>query len=700
MQNKTLYIGIDAGDRTFSMDAADEATGQLSPVMLPGQRNNTPILSAVGCKKDGTFELLQSGQPYDPEMYSEILVNFKRQPSAVSAEELDQYKRGLHQMLKLTLADEATAHTISDLARNCSEIVFCVGYPTNWSMEDVKLFQKMIDSSILGDRVQMEKRLGKAVRVMVERESTAAFIYAREHQKELGISRKDYVTVVDFGSSTINVTSLVIGARNTQYNSGHNFFGGRLVDCLLADYYLRMIPEEELHQIEELDRLNDRTASSLILMAASEAKETLNRSGVARIYTDFARPVKIDKETFVQLLDQPLARAVERFGLLSDTELKTFGDRSWHTILTQYLHAEKSNLENEDISTDLFIAVGGGALLEEVRAICGQVLPGVRFLEAADTTRTISRGLALAARRADRSAAFHQDVEDFLNNKMTKLIQAEVHTLANNVSGDIADYMCDRVIIPNMKRWKRNEAGYTTLNVTSRRIASYCSSTEFSRSLQSDAKIQRTIKEWSENRLGHAIAGELKMLCDKYGVKGFDIDKLNVMKIPSVTIDTSAPVAQVLEVLMNLVGMIAGVIAASISTSALIIVLEIVALFLPGLAAAIAEIIALIPGGLVILAGIAGVAVFRVFTQGWESVRSEIMDNIADFNIPGIARLAVMDSVIENSINKNRTQISAEIRKSLEGAENAGNIAKQINSEVHAQVTNKLDEILYAYESK
>ena len=181
-------------------------------------------------------------------------------------------------------------------------------------------------------------------------------------------------------------------------------------------------------------------------------------------------------------------------------------------------------------------------------------------------------------------------------------------------------------------------------------------------------------------------------------MKGFKLEELNVMKTPSVRVDGGDLLSTTYDVVGAIVGVVAGIIAASLSTSALIIVLEIIALFLPGLAALIAEIIAFIPGGLIILAGIAGVAVFKLIIKGWESVKEQVISGISGANIPDFCRKAVPESIIKNSINKKRSEIRTKIYGSIASGSNAQNISHQIHKSVEQQILKKLDEIRYVLE--
>lgn len=730
--DEKLYIGIDLGDRTYSMNGVKNSSNEIIPIRLPGQTANAPILCSVGVRKDGRCELLRREDSYSPSDYSRILVNFKRRPTSIGKNSpmMQNYRFGVKTMLQLTLTDENTARIIHDLANGCSEIVFCIGYPTNWSEQDVKVFRSVIGESVLGDVDGLHALYGKPVRVQEERESTAAFIYTRANKDQFGIEKATKVLELDFGSSTINVTALTIGGNETMYNSGHNFFGGRMVDCLIADYYMRQLSVEELALIEDLDRNNHGAATRLLLLEACSAKEKLTASTTVRVVTDFIdRRVSITREIYASLLEQPMAPRVSQFDLLTDIELNEFGSRSWREILVSYLKQEKDILEKKRIVPEIVIVTGGGALLPDIQDACrlifvnhlapddetkkrtswlgrlmGKIVGSggkqdkhISFLDAGEATSTISKGLAMAAKRVDQSADFNRAVEEFTNRKLVALIKAEIPSLADKVCGRVTDLICEKAVIPRLLEWRSGE--YSTLDSTTSAIGRYCASNEFSKAVQSDPTIREAIKLWSEESLGRSVAGELSSICRQYNVKGFTLDTLNVMKTPAISIDGGAVVGGVYDLVGAIVAVVAGLIAASLSTSALIVVLEIVAVFLPGLALAIAEIIAVIPGGLVILAGIAGVGVFTLITSSWEAFRSEIINSISGAEIPVIMRKAVSENRIRSSVLSKKDDIKKTIKDSISSRENADKIASQIKESIAKQISLKINDIRYALEN-
>jgi len=712
---ETLYIGIDLGDRSFSMEAVRGSSNSNIPIKLPGQEGTMPILCAVGVRKNGECELLRPQADYDPKAYANILVNFKRQPTSISSssQEMQEYAFGVKSVLQLTLTHPATKQAIRDLAKECGEIVFCIGYPTNWDKADAEILKGIVDESVLGNESRRSQLFGKPSRVILERESTAAFIYTRIHRYEFGVEQAMQVLALDFGSSTINITALTIGGSETLYNSGHNFFGGRMIDCLIADYYLRQLTPADRARIRDLDIHNHSAATGLILLESCAAKERLVGKQSIRMESDFVgKSVKITQETFQALLDAPLAPAIKQFHLIPESQRTAFGNLSWRQLLTRFLEKEQAKLAKKNLKPEMVIVTGGGSLLPEVRAICMKLfsdgskssktranqLANVCFLDASDATSTISRGLALAAKRIDQSADFNRNVDQFLDKKLICLIKAEVPSLARDTSGEIADYICDDIIIPTMINWR--EGYFDTLDDATGHIKRVCADSDFTKKIEKNQQVQNSIKKWSVDKLGNSVARELTSICRAYGVNGFTMDTLNVMKTPSISVDPTVMLGGIYDLLGTLASLIAGYIALTLSPVIVALVLEIIAIFLPGLAAAIFEIICLIPGGPLFLAGAIGYAGFRILRENWDAVRDDALQAVSHLNIPVLFRKAVTENKIKTSIHAKRDEISRKIENSITSGENADNIAWQIKDSVFRQIALKINDIRYVRETQ
>lgn len=708
VQNEILILGIDIGDRTFSADAVKLKRDIIVPVALPGQQGNLPILSAVVRTKDGQYVLIRDEQEMDSSKLSEVLVNFKVRPSSVPADSPRgiAYRQGVFKMLELTLTREPTLQTIRDLAGGCEKIVINVGYPTNWNDLDVGIFRTILEDSVLGDREALAELFGRPAEFTLERESTAALIYARSHQKELGIGRKTNVLALDFGSSTVNVTALTVEGRCTLYNSGHNFFGGRMADCLIADYYLSQLSEKELLHFEDLNRLNGGVAFSLLMMAACRAKEALTRQTSARIITDIFpdKAVRFTRRDFDRCLDKPLEPIARRFSLLPapgkiEPDMR-FGSRSWRQILTDYLTSEKEKLAGIGFAPEAVIVTGGGSLLPETQKICNNLFKNVSFMNADNASSVISRGLALSGKREIMSRDFNRQVDQFLDGKLPGIIETRVPSLADSVSGAMADMMCSQVIVPEILMWRDGRPGYDTLDDATRSISAICARSEFTESIQQDKNISSSICTWCTDDLGPAIALGMDGICKKYGVEGFELEDLNILKSADIEIDgvSAVGIDIILGVLGAIVSLVSGLLAAMISPIAVTLVLAFISVFMPSLALAIAEFIVMIPGGPVILAVVAGVAVFRLIIEGWEAFKDTIAKKLSSAHIPEWIRSMIPDNLITNSIRKNRSSILFKIKENITGEGNTASLSRQIHETIRRQVEAKLNEIRYALE--
>lgn len=722
------YIGIDLGDKTISVNEVKGGiSNSITDVCLPGQRTNEPIQSAVGYLRSGEKLLAHRFHDVAPEHFSKITANFKRCPTSLTkmgeneieslfgsvsrtwsrqknlnTPEMLMFRDGVKDLLDIVLKSDVTTDAVANLAKSCCEIVFCVGYPTNWNDYDRMIYERIVRLSILGEYEERGSFGGKPMRLVFERESTAAFVYMKLFSNKLyKIGKSDKVLLLDFGSSTVNVTALTTDSRKTLYNSGHNFFGGRFIDCAISEYFLEQISGEDREMLEMLDRNSNGAMTRLLMLAAGEAKENLSdgTQNAARIAVlDIKKTVKLTREILDMLLSRQIAPIVRKYKLIPSCECDKFGTMSWKEVLESYLRQEKTMLSQKKIIPNTVILTGGGALLYTVQDICRDVFGETQMLDARESTKTISKGLALAAKQADLSAQFDSDIREFIDNRLEKVIEKEVPSLAKPMSVDIAAYMCDELIIPELIRWR--DGFCPTLDAATERIKCRCTAGEFQNNLKNSRAVNNTVKNWSINILGNAIAGELEKICIKYSVKSFKVGDLNIINVPSINVSgTSVIPAAEMDFLANILAGITGIVAAVIAPGLIILILEIIAIIMPGLAAMIAGIILAIPGGIFILAGIAGIAAVRLIRAGWMSVRDDVLNGISKTNIPEIARKAVSEMKIRNSVNEGKGEIEKKIYESMTSPDNVRNIAKQTGSALVGQINAKMDEIRYILET-
>lgn len=722
------YIGIDIGDKTISVnEVKGGVSNSITDVHLPGQKANEPIQSAVGYLKSGGKVLAHRFHDVVPEHFLKISSNFKRCPTSLTkigeneieslfggvsriwprhtglnTPEMLMFRDGVKDLLDIVLKSDVTGGALAGLAQSAGEIVFCIGYPTNWNECDRMIYERIVRLGILGRYEECESFGGKPMRLVFERESTAAFVYMKLFSNRLyKTGKSDKLLLLDFGSSTVNVTAMTTDSRTTLYNSGHNFFGGRLLDCVIVEYFLEQISAGEREMVEMLDSSNNGVASKLLILAAGEAKENLSEAGqsAARIaFLDIKKTVKLTREILDMLLNRPIAPIVRKYRLIPSGECDKFGGMSWKEVLQSYLRKERAALSQREIIPDTVILTGGGALLYAVQDICRDVFGEIQMLDARESTKTISKGLALAAKQADRSAQFDSDVREFIDKRLTKVIEMEVPSLAKPMSADIAAYMCDELIIPELIGWR--EGLCPTLDAAAGRIKDKCTADGFEEKLKNSRAIKDTVKNWSINILGGAIAGELEKICIKYSVKNFKVGDLNVINVPSINVSGTAAIpAAEMDFLANILAGITGIVAAIIAPGLLVLILEIIAVIMPGLAAMIAGIILAIPGGIVIIAGIAGIAAVKLVRHGWQSVRGDIIRGISETNIPEFARKAVSESKIRSSVIEGKSEIEKKIYDNMTSSDNVRNIARQTGTTLAGQIDAKMDEIRYILET-
>jgi hypothetical protein len=270
-----VYIGIDIGDKTLTMDAVIDNNDLPISVTLPGGKfhgSEDILVTSVGyltVKAAGSKDaldrtiLVDSISTYKPVELKYILSNFKARPTTDTTR-YETYKTATRLMMNKVFASPQLVSAIHTYVQNGAAPVYCFGYPTNWSKKDVAMMREVIDGV----------NLPVPGEIIFERESVAALVtLGSDLASGLSVNKNDCVLMLDFGSSTLNVTAVNLSSDNPLYNSGDNWFGGRLLDCSILNKFLAKCSDSDREKIQACNRSNNNMATSILLMDACSLKE-------------------------------------------------------------------------------------------------------------------------------------------------------------------------------------------------------------------------------------------------------------------------------------------------------------------------------------------------------------------------------------------------------------------------------------------
>lgn len=665
MAEKILYIGIDLGDKTTSMFYANSGTSDMvNPIQLPGCIGSRPLETTVCALRSGETKLVDSLAYYELDEISKIYTNFKYQPDVVKKTNPEQYKtmaQGINAFIRAIFENDSFKETMRPLVQGKDRVVFCIGYPTNWSNESVQEYKKLItgkdlrnygvqQSSIFDSKTFM----GVPMELRFEKESTGAYVYINNinsKERKWKIQAGGNVLVLDFGSSTVNVTALGKDSRHTLYSSGNNQFGGRQLDAVIAYDCLQLLPNNVRTTFFNLNRLNQGNPARLLMIGASHLKEKLSSQDACKENFDCMDVVlryDVDKLQHAAY-EIPLGKANE---IVPDI-VQQNTNISWCDALRTYLFSEKKKLRENGIRPEMIILTGGGAAMPVTQAICTLVFGKVQALDASESQCVIAQGLALAAKNADRSRAFQEEIKKFIEHDLQTLIRAEMSTLIHAVSGCIKDQVCSKVQ-DEIKRWRN---GYvSTLFATKRNI----SQIDYSAISKSTA-VQNAVNQWYKNTMRRTINSRLEMICKKYDARNFLLPESISFNLSDLRFSFSL---------------------SDIENEMFIGVLGSLAVILVGL-------LAFTPLGLPILIGL-GIA---ALTEWGQDQIGELLLKIEDYHFPQILRNRVSDDKIRKAIKENEEDIEKAINKSI--TSNSISIASSLKSQIAMQIEAKMAEIQF-----
>ncbi len=735
MARKT-YIGYDLGDGETITDVVTLESGKsttktvfedmtMPDTVKPGQA--MPTIFAF----DETGDVIFSKTILvDPESVNNIIVNFKRCPSDLlkntmrtntdhidfikkftdwpnasvweegNSVEMLNFKNSVITFTNAIFSDSNYSNRLKSVAHDSDEIVFCVGHPTNWSELDIAIYELILKNSILG----LGTYEGKKTSIIMEAESRAAFLYSKDIEAFGRLPKGESVLLIDIGSSTIDITAMAAASNNHQYNSGSNYLGARSIDYMIRDWYLKQLQlQPAFWSIYSSLVKNNPTMPNALVLACRIAKEELYTStaGKSNITFTAVPPIRLLEKDLDKVIEEtPLAKILKETINLNDQECAAMGNKSWKRLFKEFLVERKAEMTKQGIKVGYIILTGSASKMSFVPHIVWEVfneVPADSLKYDMDPSRTISKGLALVGPSNEKSMAFQDDLNHLIDEKLDKIIANNIPALGKEMGKVISG-----ILTPKMKSrirdWK--EGKIDTLNAMNRKIKSDCSEENLTKLLSGDAKYIKAIENWLRDKVGKDIAVELKGLCDKYGVRDINIDDLNIMAMPKISIgDIPIDPLEFMNILRAIITLVACAIAGSSITSIMAAIIVIVSLISESLASVIfAALIAMGPVGLVILAGILGIAVAKLVNGTFDKFKSMFQEKVMDWKLPEITRKAVTDKKIDKSFT------DANIPKQIESAFNdvklKNEIVKKVSANLKGQIEKRAEDIKYAIESK
>lgn len=736
MSRKT-YVGYDLGDGETITDLVTLESGKsttktffdnmtMPDTVQPGQA--MPTVFAFDENGDVIFSQTITA---DPEAVKDIIVNFKRRPSDLLkedsplsvAEQIDfikkssdwpnasvwadgnssemlTFKESVITFTNAIFGDANYINRLKSAAKDSDEIVFCIGHPTNWTDLDIAIYELILKNSILGKG----KYEGKKSSIIMEAESRAAFLYSKDVESFGRLPKGSSVLLIDVGSSSIDITAMTASSNNHQYNSGSNYLGARSIDFMIRDWYLKKLQTQPASwsMYQNLVKTNPTVANALTL-SCRRAKEELYSSPKKMSVIHFALfpGIRLDIKELDAIIDTTAIADILKTTInLNDQECTRMGNKSWKKLFKDFLTEKKAEMTRQGIKVGYVILTGGASKMLFVPQIVLEVfneVPPDSLKYDMDTSRTISKGLALVGPSNEKSKAFQDDLNRLIDSKLEKIVENNIPALGEEMGTVVSNILTPKMK-GRIKSWRKGDI--ETLNDMNQKIKEDCSEYNLIELLSNNSTYKAAIQKWLKDKVGRDIAIELKGLCNKYGVRDISIDDLNIMTMPKISIgEIPLDPLDFMDTISAVIAIISGIVAAVSITTIMAAIVVVISLISESLAASLfLALVGMGPAGWTILAGVVGVAVTILVSGGFDKFKQSFQGKVMGWNLPKIARITMKDEKIDKSFSD--ANLPRQIEDAFKDAKLKNDIVKKVSANLKGQIEKRAEDIKYAIESK
>ena len=233
------------------------------------------------------------------------IINFKKQPTSFfKYENITDYDlESNSDFLKMKNALITFVNMVFPIAvsklnihEEIDKILICVGHPTKWNDEDVRIYKGILSETVIGKDTFCLDNTKYPSELLFFAESRAAFLYARNEYKSMWDINQARL-LIDIGSSTIDVTA--VSGNDRIYNDGNNFLGARIIDYMIRNSYYKKIKDTEGAPLFMDFIAENPNLEKLFLFRARQVKESFfngirDRSDETITFRDREEKLRID----------------------------------------------------------------------------------------------------------------------------------------------------------------------------------------------------------------------------------------------------------------------------------------------------------------------------------------------------------------------------------------------------------------------
>ncbi len=604
------------------------------------------------------------------------------------------------------------------LGDKIDSFTFCVGHPTKWALDqnhgalDVAIYKKIMQQTCLGKGNFEYKGKSYPSELILDAESRAAFLYAREYY---GINKNDLnnssaILLLDVGSSTTDLTAMKL--NNEPHHDGNTFLGARIIDYQILNFYQESIKNKNEYKDYD-DYVRNNNGEKQVLLLCRLAKERIFskrlkvKPGISQApATNIEIPgfsklwAQFTDEDLKNIEKQPVKTILKTKLEQPDTVLNLVKDNTWEEELTRYLSEQNNILKSKDFNVKKLILTGSASVMPSVSRACNETF-GCEIISDPRRACSIASGLVLTGIYNERSKEFKENVEIFFQH-LPSVIEEEVLTLAENVSVFMSNYIADDVIEKQILNWKKGEL--TTLDDAIEVIKHNCNESGLKNLLKYNDQYNSIIKTWIDSIIDK-IAKQLSSMGKKYGgveigsedIKGIIFPDVSVSGLPKDN-NPVDPFGGGYDILNSLLSIISNV----VSTFAVVIVGLIVAAISEAIGAGIFAFLILNPIGIPVLIAIAvflGIKCGGNVHKILDDNKERIISKINSWNFPIPVRKIIPDVVLIGKIPEQKEQIRKKVYNSFSSAKTKNELAKAIITNFRPNIDRCVREIRYVIEN-
>jgi molecular chaperone DnaK (HSP70) len=407
-------IGFDLGHGESAV-AGLSLTPKATPLTIPINTRNSQI-TAVGKYRGATV----IGEVVIRSLgVTDVRVGFKLQPPGTpeSRQAIVDFVRYYHDTL--TKMGHQRAH-------------YFVGCPSGWTADEIDDYQKLLETVLPN--------------VTVVRESRAALIQAKEEGKVSPERLRSSILVIDFGSSTVDVSHIRGGIQDQSLDAGMEL-GGHLIEKEILrraiersrsrseiEAWFAAHPDErrvaELFCREVKERYWAMEAT-----AATEQRKTYLPIGNDGLFLEvFLDPAEVDR--------------------VLNAALPELGGVSWKQALHRFLDDVQSQLKTRGATPAVLVLTGGPSKMSFVAGAARNQFPGAEFVWCTPPEEAVAMGLARWGGIQLRTTAFSEEVGELCRSSVPSIVSTHMETLKTRLASHIAEGLADNVIAAAAREWR------------------------------------------------------------------------------------------------------------------------------------------------------------------------------------------------------------------------------------------------------